>query len=433
MATLAKVTAAALALAMFGCGGGGGGGTETGDGTSVPPQPQLANISAFVDSSSYAGVLVGCVAAEEQSESCSLDTLPLIGLEHSDPDIDAIMARVAVSHTWMGERFAAVLAELPADILTLLKGVTAIVIDDDIRPSFYTTLTGAIYLDPANLWLTNAEKATINREEDFRSNFGNELAFRSLWRYTLNSVRAYQFYPLDGDEQRELGDIVYRLAALLFHELAHANDFFPPDIIGGLDTTQSVLAAAASIQGQRVAVQLQDDIPLSSDTLRGLAGVMFRGDTPSAEQRALSAAQVGELFAADGANDDYAYSSIYEDVAMLFEETMMKYHFNIDRDTGYTSAPAEAGGCEEFVVGWGNRNRLGDTEVKSRARYVTEALLPQADLSTFFDNLTLPVEMVPGVSWCFNLLSPPARPGSGTSLRIDREHRFHPEDLLRHH
>ena len=436
MALLKTTTLAALALTLLGCGGGGGGGgTQTGDGNALPPQPELANVSAFVATSPYAGVLPGCVAAEQQSESCTLDTLPLIGLEHDNPDIPAIMARVVVSHDWMGERFEAVLSRLPADILQLLKGVTAIVIDDDIRPSFYTTLTGAIYLDPANLWLTNAEKATINQEDDFRSGFGSALAFRSLWRYVLNNANAYGYYSLDGDEVRQLGDIIYRLAALLYHALAHANDFFPPDIIGGLDTAEAVVVAARRLDGLRVAQQLAGDSPLQSDTLRSLAGVMFGGDTPSAAQRAFTANEVGEWFVADRASDDYAYSSIYEDVAMLFEESMMKYHFNIDRDVAFTTAPTNLNNCGEYVVGWGNRNRIGDAEVKARARYVVAELLPGAELDNFFDNLPLPTEMVPGADWCANirLSTSPSPAGGAASLKAGSEQVFHTEQLLRHH
>lgn len=435
MISASKLAMLALLAAIAGCGGGGGGGTQTGDGTSAPPQPELANTRAFVDASPYSQLLSGCIAASEQSESCTLQTLPLIGLEHGDPDIAAVMNRVVVSHDWMGQRFEAVLGQLPADILTLLKGVTAVVIDDDIRPSFYTTLTGAIYLDPANLWLTNAEKATISRAADFRSGFGDELAFRSLWRYVLNDRRAYRYYPLDGDEERGLADIVYPLASLLYHELAHANDFFPPHLLGGVDTAQTVAAAAQSLSSERVARQLQQQMGLRSDTLFGLAGVMFRGDTPTAEQRALTAQQVGQYFAGDGASDDYAYSSIYEDVAMLFEEAMMKYHFDVDRDMAFTAAPADPSACGDYIVGWGNRNRLGDSEVKNRARFVVGELLPQADLDDFFQNLPLPTEMTVGVDWCQNIaLSGPAaqsraagRADSGGDRPFDRD------QLLRHH
>ena len=78
----------------------------------------------------------------------------------TDIDTDAIMQRLVVSHDWMGQRFKEVLDILPAEILQLMSGVTAVVIDDDIRPSYYTNWTGAIYLDPANLWLTNDDSLT---------------------------------------------------------------------------------------------------------------------------------------------------------------------------------------------------------------------------------------------------------------------------------
>lgn len=386
--------------------GGGGSNKEEG----------LGNTKVYKSSSPYANALKPCIQAEEIEDSCLLSSLPLIGMEVDNPSIDDIMDFVVVSHNWMGQRFEQVLAELSEDILTLLKGVTAIVIDDDIRPSYYTTLTGAIYLDPANLWLTNSEKATINQKADFRSGFSDPLQFRSLWRYVDEGEYAYQSYSLSGTEERQLEDIILRIAALLFHELAHANDFFPPDTVDTLSRNQSVVSAASNLVNQRISTRLYsssaENSPLVSATMYSLAGVMYRGEEPSTADLSILGDEVGEAFEVDEASDDYAYTSIFEDVAMAFEEAMMKHHFNIDRDMAFTSAPEDPDNCDEYIVEWGTRNRIGDTNVKARAQWITGEILPNANLSQFFQNLPVPQALTNGVDWCsaidLNISSKPA-------------------------
>ena len=109
------------------------------------------------------------------------------------------MSRVVVSHPWMGERFKAFLEQYDQndDFKNLLRATTAIVISYDVRPSFYWAATGAIYLDPNYLWLTQAERDTINEAPDYRSGFGAELQFEMLWRYVKDNDYANQYFPLE--------------------------------------------------------------------------------------------------------------------------------------------------------------------------------------------------------------------------------------------
>ena len=128
----------------------------------------------------------------------------------------------------MGERFSQMLDVLPDDIKVLLGAVTAIVIDDDIIPSYYWGLTGAIYIDPRYLWLSPDEANSITQQEDFRSSFSSELIFIEASRYVLNGEYASNDIALDSGQSRTIAGITYRFAGLLYHELAHANDYFPP-------------------------------------------------------------------------------------------------------------------------------------------------------------------------------------------------------------
>jgi hypothetical protein len=206
----------------------------------------------------------------------------------------------------MGRRIQEVLEQLPPDILKLMKAITAMVIDDDIRPSYYG-FTGAIYLDPADLWLTNEEKKTINKQDDFRINFGAELQFLSFSRYVKDNQYAFRFFSLEGTETRNLNDIIFPIAALLYHELAHANDVFPPSEIPRLDSRFLIKNAMDNLREKRISVMLNNNFPLTSEEMEGLADVLFQGIEPSDEQKLYTATQVGSFFEMDRANDDYNF------------------------------------------------------------------------------------------------------------------------------
>ena len=388
---------------LIACSGGGGGSPDQSadSGTDVAPPPLASNLYAADSASPYSDVLVDCVLAETSVDACSLETLPLIGQETSDPSVDDILARAVISHPWIGTRFREVLEIMPDDIFILLKSVTAIVIANGIRPSNYSSGTGAVYIDPAYLWLDNSEKATISKDADFRSNFGDELPLISLARYVEGDEYAWPYLSLNGTEVRTLADIDRRFAALMFHELAHANDAFPPSEIINLDRTMSVSAAADALKNQRVSVRLTNNLPLNSQLMIDLAKVMYIGSQPTPAQLALTADQVGLEFENDGANYDYAYTAPPEDLAMLVEEIMMRHHYGVDLQIAYTDVPANDGQfCSDYIVRWGFRNRISDPLVKSRAEFGLQLLLDTADVSAYTDFLPTPVRMTNGLTWC---------------------------------
>ncbi|WNO08923.1 hypothetical protein [Teredinibacter sp. KSP-S5-2] len=363
------------------------------------PKGDLNDTYAYQANSPYIDSLAPCVR-HYNFPSCTLHKLPIIGLDHESPSIENVMDHVVVSHDWMGERFEQVLNQLPTEVLYLFKGVTAVVIDNDIRPAFYSHGTGAIYLDPALLWLTVQEKRTINPKEDYRAGFSDPLSFRSVWRYVKGNTVVSARGSLSDMSERTLEDIIPTFAALLFHELAHANDFIAPGSYQQINRNLTVSQTIDLLHSSSPSIQLRDSAPLSSSLLYGLAGVMFHGHAPSDAERAISADEVGQEFEMDIASDDYAYSSLYEDTAMLFEEAMMKYFFDIDRDIAFTTPPGANNNCQDYVVKWGIRNRIGDEEVRIRAQLVVEQLMLGVDFGTFFTDLVTPTPLNNDVSWC---------------------------------
>lgn len=426
------------AMIFAGCGGGGSSNstfdnmTSNTNGSSNSFAVKDGTYRAAVSNSPYANVLSGCIKDGDTSSPCTLSRLPFIGQNNTIPNKADILAQTLVSHAWMAERFSQLLDQMPADMFLLFRGVTGVVIGADIRPSYYTGNTAAIYLDPADLWITASERATISKEEDYRSGFGNSLKFVNLWRYVKGGDYAWNYYSLNSTvASRSLNDIIGPMASLLFHELAHANDFMPPSefsrVNGAYTPWQQVQALGIGIGG--ASTYLTNTYPLNSQIMKDLAQVLYFGVTANEVQKGMSAGDVGAHFAGDGANANYGFGTQYEDAAMLFEETMMKFHYNIDREEAFTDAPTSASpACSEYVVRWGQRNRIGSSVVKTRAQIVVARLLNKGDVSNYFSGLPAPRAMINGLNWCSNLTSMGASP-NGVQLQKPEETPIRDSDI----
>ena len=368
----------------------------------------LQGVQPYLTDGHYAERLKRCVLAQNEEQACSLKHLPLIGMEHVYPSVDDIMQRVVVSHQWMGQRFEDALLQLPDDVRVLMKGVTAIVLAEDIRPSYYWSLTGAIYIDPYHLWLSAEEKSTFSGLLAGMNNNGKngKLSFHAWWRYVLDDDFAYRLWADWDDETRNPEQILLPLAATLFHELAHANDYFPPTQLQQLESSWTIPQAVNQLKAWRASERLYDVAPLISPVMFRLAAAIHRDAQLDEQEQLLSAAEVGLEFQMGIANDDYAYISRFEDVAMLFEETMMARHYNLQRDVAYLprAANEDGAGCDDYTVAWGMRNRLGDPTVKARALQVAEDLMPTRQWSDFFEKLPHPQFLTIGSGWCQSLI-----------------------------
>jgi len=391
---------------VLGCGGGGGGGGSA----EATPQASLAETlyQAWSSSISYASTLVRCARVKAQSEACAVGELPPLGTAHATLTVDLIAERIVTSHRWMGDNFVAAIRAMPAEDLLIFRSVTAIVIGHDIRPSYYTSLTGAIYLDGAFLWTNATEAGDLDTNTDPRLAFAKDLSFIEASRYLSPSFRRLtvpNLYKADSNNSRTIAQLRPSLFALLAHELAHAADFLPPEELGRLDSTLTVFANVARFPGLP-SDQLHQAQPLNSLMLHGLAGAFFHGKTATAEQKALTAAEVGAELETEGANDLYAYSSangggvLYEDTAMLFEEIMMRRWFDAHRDLAFLERPAtDSIFCNDFMIGWGQRNRMADATVQIRAKLISDRLLPDIDLSDDYASYSTPTTLS-RTDWC---------------------------------
>jgi len=317
-----------------------------------------------------------------------------------------------------------------------------------VRPSFYYALTGAIYLDADNFWLTPEQRDVIDETPDFRSDFDRELGYGGLWRYTLANQSIFVAFPASSRVSRDVPYLKSETAWLMFHELGHASDFMPPGARGGLNNN---LSAWDNIQPRfsgsaLVSDQLTGQSPLLSNEMRALAQVKFLDGPPDATDpqrdqrpysgipyatlRAYTPQQVAGFFAPDRATDEYNYSTTREDLAMTFEEFMMFRNLGARRDVAITDKITAISTGNSIIVRWGQRGRVGEAAIRTRAGFAVQNLAPWID-PTEVDNLPAPLAMRAGESWNANLSLPAPPPVAREAAAPSAAERLHDAELLR--
>jgi hypothetical protein len=149
----------------------------------------------------------------------------------------------------------------------------------------------------------------------------------------------------DNRISRTIAAMSSEMARLLYHELAHANDYFPQSIHANIQGPTLVeefnrRTSTHSMTSEQLTIRY----PLQSAPIYGLAAVNNAGETASNTQKAYTPSDIAQFFANVLANDAYAYSSTREDAAMLFEEAMMSHRYGVLLDIAVTNKPEDASG-----------------------------------------------------------------------------------------
>lgn len=360
------------------------------------------DIFSFNPNSPFKDAIEDCIYTNTLIRTCTFGTLPLIGQTNSAPSIDDILDRTLVSHRWMGERFQQYLEQSVAgpDMLKLLRSVTAVVISYDVRPSFYWAATGAIYLDARNFWVSPEERDTLNEVPDFRSGFSNDLKFRVFWRYVKN---AEYYFPSSGLASAARGTKSFAafeadISYLMYHELGHANDFFPFNSWSSLSNADDPRNYFNN--NGATSDRLDSNYPLSSNELKSLAQVSFAGQTASNTQKNYVGTDIETFFKPDLASSYYSYSTKREDFATLFERFMMQYRLGASADIAIINSEDNP----NFLVTWGQRDRFNEPNIGSRLRFTVSNILPElGEISSLQANLPAPILLKPNVSWFDNV------------------------------
>lgn len=360
------------------------------------------DIHSFNPNSPYKNAIESCVYTNTLSRTCTFGNLPLIGQVFSAPTINDILDRTLVSHDWMGQRFRQYLEQSVAgpDMLKLLRGVTAVVISYDVRPSFYWTATGAIYLDARNFWLTPEERDTLNEVPDFRSGFSGDLKFRVFWRYVKDNTPYMpgERFSSAVRDTRTFDALEADISWLMYHELGHANDYFPYDVWASLSNSDDPLSFFGR-NGPNSDIMI-NTFPLSSSQMKALAQVSFAGENANSTQKAYVGSDIEAFFTPDIAASYYSYLNEREDFATLFERFMMQYRLGASADIGIINTQDNP----ELLVTWGQRDRFNQSTIQNRTRFTVASILPElGDIATLQAALPDPIQLRRNISWFDNL------------------------------
>ncbi len=379
------------------------------------------DVFSFNPNSPFKEAIEECIYTNTLISTCTFGKLPLIGQRTTAPNIEDILNRTLVSHSWMGERFREYLEQSVAgpDMLKLLRGVTAVVISYDVRPSFYWAATGAIYLDARNFWVTPEERDSLNEVPDFRSGFSSDLQFRVLWRYVKDNEAYFPSRGLASADRGTRGftaleaDISY----LMYHELGHANDFFPFNVWASLSNADNPRNYFSNNGAN--SDRLTNNFPLNSSEMKSIAQVSFAGDTATNTQKNYVASDIETFFKPDIASSYYSYSTEREDFATLFERFMMQYRMGASADIGIVNTENNP----NLLVTWGQRDRFNEVNIQARLRFTVNNILPEVgDVAALQASLPSPVLLRSNVSWFDNvdLDSDPSNPNQlQIPFRID--------------
>lgn len=390
-----------------------------------------SDLFPYIKDSPHSEPLSRCVYNNQVAASCTFADLPLLGQEHINPEIQHVLERLLVSHQWMGDRFKQFLEQSSTseDMLKLLGATTAIIISYDVRPSFYWTATGAIYLDAGNFWVTPEERDTLNTQPDYRANFGDELQFFIPWRYVKDNDYYFRNsdYPAQNRRTKTFRDLEANASWLMYHELAHANDFFPPEVWNTLSQTTSPLAYSNTHDASSVA--FSNTYGLTSTIMGELAQVSFSGETASNTQKALTASDVASHFQPDGAPAYYSYSSIREDYATLFERFMMAYRLGVSADIAVISQINN----KKLIINWGQRDRFNDHHLKVRVKRVVQDILPELDVTEIQTQLPAAELMEAERDWFSNIKTSTATAQSKNLSNSPHNKNIKTEDYWHHY
>lgn len=382
-------------------------------------------------SSPYKDALERCIYNNQipGTPVCDFDDLPLIGTSTNGntPSVEQILDRTLVSHQWMAEQFKYYLENSSAgvDMRNLLRGVTGVVISYDVRPSFYWAATGAIYLDANNFWQSPAERDTLNDVPDYRSDFGSDLQFNMLWRYTKNN----DYYPngrylKQSRESRSFSDLEASISWLMYHELAHANDFFPSTVWANI--SPNITPLEYYNQNGTNSDILDQRYPLRSDEMHALAQVRYRNETPTTTQKSYKGDDIKQFFEPDIAPSFYAYLTTREDFAVLFERYMMLYRLDSEADVAISDSQTSS----DYAITWGQRNRITDSSLADRTVFVVNNVYPNLQgVRSSLNELPSPILMDTSRGWFGNINISPSldttnRRKSSNKQQVDLEEQF---------
>ena len=286
------------------------------------PIEHPAQLMVFKPDSIYSQKLLNCSFPDTEEKSCIVKDLPLLGMNAQKISVNDILNRTLVTHQFLGEKFKQVLLKIPPDTLALFGAVNGIVISSEVTTNAYWARSGFIYLSARLFCRSKDECQTLSKENDSQKlpvKFVNDYVHnqKSIWDESIQ------------DDQI----LLYKVAATLFHELAHANDYFEPSYVRSNDFAIEKSYDELTFERMTVRQMVSLRIPArpKSTRLENLANIIYKNKEMTADDLSLSPQSIADEFLAENTNDLYSHINHEEDMARLVEEALMLTYFNIPR------------------------------------------------------------------------------------------------------
>jgi hypothetical protein len=329
--------------------------------------------------------ILSCTLTTSESSRCSFEELDFL-IKNKPLTISAIHERVIATDAWMQNNFKTLLAKMPNAMLALFGSITAVIIHPSVEFGFFSPSNGALFISPKLLALTQAEKNTAIERHNalFFCQKPRPWPYHYYSRYLLTDKTAFDDQLATDKTWRNVPDFnsqqlslidqsTYALASVLFHELAHANDFFPAD---ALTFRNQYSSPAQWLKQNDLSITESLLITNSSNVLKDAAKTHFEHKQPTDLLTSTSIESMALEFSRHPISDLYGHLAPAEGMAILFEEWAMKVFFNLDREVAFIEPiNPEQQGCSNLIFHQGQINRLLDNERLSKATNIAKSLL----------------------------------------------------------
>ncbi|MBT3585876.1 MAG: hypothetical protein HN509_13300 [Halobacteriovoraceae bacterium] len=341
--------------------------------------------------------LLKCTYVIERADSCTLQELPLLGMNSKKITVDRIIGRTMVSHRFLGENFKAALLKMSSEYLMQLFGsVGIIVISDKVNPSFYNSRSGTIFISARYLWTTPEQKklATVKKDDRVVTGSGPKKAPLKFEFYGLQVVDKKNIWSASRDSSRTVEELKLPLYRLLVHELAHANDYLPSSFYQnlGIDSYRKIgeLTLRRFKRFDLISDSLLEPLERESFMARLQKAINSSEGELFGQLLEMTAELAGELFSNESAVDPYGHYTQNEDLAMLVEDLLGLHDYQIERIQGVISYPSLNFLIPEdynYPLAWGQNNRILEPTVLGRAMEAASQLFPSFNAVEFKSSL----------------------------------------------
>ena len=319
------------------------------------PIQHPAKLMAFKTDSPFAQKLMICSYPDTEEKSCIVKELPLLGMNSQKISVNDILNRTLVTHQFLGEKFKQVLLKMPPEALAFFGAVNGIVISSEVTTNAYWARSGFIYLNAQLFCRSKDECQTFSKENDSQRvpvRFVNDYIHnqKSIWTESIS------------DDQI----LLYKVAATLFHELSHANDYFEPSFVRSNDLAIEKSYDELTFERMTVRQMISQRMPASpkSERLEHLAGIIYKNEEIKEDDLSLSPQSIVDEFLAENTNDLYSHLNHEEDMARLVEEALMLTYFNIPRLIVFTD--------KSNSIVYAEKRRVANPSLRARVLYIIE-------------------------------------------------------------